>query len=311
MVTTVGFATVVFYSNSVASRHPVADPLHRFDTTAFSGRLYDSRGNNVINNLSNTVRYYDVYMPEAPLILSDSWRNGGIVHLYGADHPEVVVLGSSHALMYSKLIDELCREMKMSVAFFGVDGGGPAFYETMVEPNFKGPFTSTLEAREFDETRRRYIRDWKPNIVFVIDRWDYLNSTTRDIEIRLKGFMDEVATTVGRIVFVTQVPVHRGGDQVNLREIVSARMGDGNKMPRLSPDSKDQFRRQLATKVESLKAEYHNLYVLRADLAFYHKDGSIRYAEGRKFFYADDDHLSDYGSEVVRDLFQNSLRCCQ
>jgi hypothetical protein len=49
------------------------------------------------------------------------------------------------------------------------------------------------------------------------------------------------------------------------------------------------------------------VHVLRADLPFYNKDGSIRYAAGRTFFYADDNHLSDAGSELVRPLFQSAI----
>ncbi|MBK9964021.1 MAG: hypothetical protein IPP07_03600 [Holophagales bacterium] len=39
--------------------------------------------------------------------------------------------------------------------------------------------------------------------------------------------------------------------------------------------------------------------LLRVDDAFCLPDGTVRYAEGRKFFYADDDHLSQAGAEVV------------
>ena len=37
------------------------------------------------------------------------------------------------------------------------------------------------------------------------------------------------------------------------------------------------------------------------DDAFTLPDGSVRYAEGRRFFYADDDHLAQAGAEEARD----------
>jgi lysophospholipase L1-like esterase len=40
---------------------------------------------------------------------------------------------------------------------------------------------------------------------------------------------------------------------------------------------------------------------------FYQEDGSVRYAEGRRFFYTDDDHLNDTGAAEISDLLQQSL----
>jgi lysophospholipase L1-like esterase len=40
---------------------------------------------------------------------------------------------------------------------------------------------------------------------------------------------------------------------------------------------------------------------------FYREDGSVRYAEGRRFFYTDDDHLNDTGAAEISDLLQQSL----
>lgn len=41
------------------------------------------------------------------------------------------------------------------------------------------------------------------------------------------------------------------------------------------------------------------LELLRVDDAFTLPDGSVRYAEGRRFYYADDDHLAQAGAEHV------------
>jgi hypothetical protein len=47
--------------------------------------------------------------------------------------------------------------------------------------------------------------------------------------------------------------------------------------------------------------------VLRPDRLFYRPDGSVRYAEGRNFFYADDDHLAEAGSELARPIFAPAI----
>ena len=47
--------------------------------------------------------------------------------------------------------------------------------------------------------------------------------------------------------------------------------------------------------------------LLRVDEPFYNEDGSIRFAEGRRFLYADDDHLSDAGAERVRETWRRAI----
>jgi hypothetical protein len=69
----------------------------------------------------------------------------------------------------------------------------------------------------------------------------------------------------------------------------------------------ERLRKQSVATAAAVAAAFPNLRVLRADLPFYQEDGSIRYASGRTFFYADDDHLSDMGTEVVRGLFQSAI----
>jgi hypothetical protein len=280
----------------------VADPAHRFDTPAFYGLLFDAGRPN--NNVAAAIRYYDVYFPPLPPHHGDAWRTGGVVHPYGGGHPKVVVLGSSHALMYSRLIDDICREMNLSVAFLGMDQT-PAFFESSVNPNFSSP----REAHEFDEARRKWLREWRPEAVFVIDRWEWdpRASTPQDFNAKLRSFLKEVCPLAGRVIFVAQVPVVSGANQFNQREFITWRMRTEKSLPRLYPNSNERPRKQAVAMAESARADFPNLRVLRADLPFYQADGSIRYASGRTFFYADDNHLTDMGTEVVRGLFQSAI----
>ena len=297
----VGFALVALFSNHVASRPRVADPAHLFDSPTFSGLLFDAGGASD-TDFDDVIRYYDVHFPPGGRGLKESWRTGGVIHPYGGGQPEVVVLGSSHALMYSKLIDSICLKLGISVSFLGRNGGVSPFLDAQDNSRF----LPQPEALEFEEARRRFLREWRPKAVFVIDRWDN-QVDAQAFETKLRSFLVEVGPLVGRVIFVSQVPVHQGGDEVNLREIVTVRMGTSKSLPRLDPDLKEEFRRRVATRAESLAASFDNLRVLRADTPFYQDDGSIRYAAGRKFFYADDDHLSDAGTEVVRALFERAI----
>ncbi len=296
-----GFVFAVGVSAALARRAVMADAQHRFEPVIFSGKLYNA-GPVPPENPTNSISFRDVVFPSLPARSVEPWRTGGLIHAYGGGKPKVVVFGSSHALMYSKVIDEICRDAGIPVAFLGADAGTPAFFEARTRPSF----SSRTEADEFDEARRKYLRQWHPEVLFVIDRWDGVAASGNGFHEKLRSFLHEVSPLAKKVVFVTQVPVHRGGDHVNLREWVNTKR-HGEDLPRLLPDAKDNLRRAIAFVAERATADFPNLEVLRADREFYREDGSIRYASGRTFFYADDDHLSDAGSELVRPLLQKAV----
>ena len=296
------FAVVAAGAGFLAARGPVEVAARRFDAPTFSGLLFNT-GVQLHVDLSRLPNYHDVTFPPLPARPDHLWRSGGIIHSYGGGQPKIVVLGSSHALMYSRLIDDLCRERGISVAFLAIDGGVPAFF--VDPPNFD--FLNAAESIEFNDTRRKYLREWRPAAVFVIDRWDAQTGSVQKFTVQLRAFLSDVGPVAGRVYLVTQVPAHRGGEGVNLRDKVVAAMGKGTELPPSLPDAQEGLRQQIAEAAEAMAADYKNLSVLRADLPFYTADGFIRYAEGRNFFYADNNHLSDVGSNVVRPLFQQAI----
>ena len=139
----------------------------------------------------------------------------------------------------------------------------------------------------------------------IIDQWDGQGAETF-VE-KLRSFLKEVSPLAGRVIFVAQAPVAKWGEQFNLREFMIWRMRTDHDYPRLDADGKERVRKQNVADAEALMAEFPNLRVLRADLPFYKEDGSIRWASGRSFFYADDDHLTEAGAEEDRALFTSAI----
>jgi hypothetical protein len=301
-----GSAIVAICSCVLGFRSPAVNSS--FNTTSLYFGHYDA-GRNVGLDQERGIALQDIYLPPLPTRSDDAWRTGGIVHLYGGDHPKVVVLGSSHALMYSHLIDDICREKRLSVAFLGVGHGTPAFFEARDdwEARTNPNFSSSLEAEEFDLARRKWLREWHPEIVFVVDRWDARFRTPLNFDSKLRLFLKEISPLADRIVFVTQVPVVKGGDGINLREYITFCKGTMMGVPILYPDDREPIRMQTVAIAEAAKQNFTNLHILRADLPFKEKNGSIRYSSGKTFFYADSDHLSDLGSAEIRELFQNEI----
>ena len=297
-----GFSAAVVASMLLAFRPIVPDPSHLFDTPTFHGFLYSASRVPDPNPALGGTRYQGVHIPQPPLRVDDAWRSGGVQHLYGGGVPTVVVFGSSHALMYAKLIDDICREMGVSVAFFSVDQT-PAFFSASTNDYFP----NRAAAREFDETRLKSLAEWRPAALVVIDRWDRWAGAPQALDTELRSFLRTVSSLADRVLFVAQVPVAKWGDNFNLLEFMTWRMDMEGGVPRLFVDRNDGFRKQSVAIARNAAAEFRNIRVLRADLPFYREDGTVRWSSGRSFYFADDDHLTDAGAKVVRGLFRDAL----
>jgi peptidoglycan/LPS O-acetylase OafA/YrhL len=98
----------------IAIQQTNVDRYDRFDTITAHGKIYNAgRDTTAVRGVAFT----DVSFPPVEARTEPPWRTGGIVHRYGATSPTMVVLGSSHATMYSRLIDDICRDRGVSVAF--------------------------------------------------------------------------------------------------------------------------------------------------------------------------------------------------
>ena len=282
-------------------RHSEVDPLGRFDPMTFSGRLYDC-STPQDPRWSDSPRYWGCRIPVPPADRPpEPWRTGGLRPDGGGATPRVVVFGSSHALMYSKLIDDLCRQAHVPAAFLGAGNGIPALFVNTESPLFP----RRADGAAFDEARRRWLREWRPDTLFVIDRWDAWSG--RDLEHDLRAFLTEVCPLAQTVVLVTQVPVLRVGENENLRGWVHWRRGHDDALPLIPPDGREAYRTESVGILRRMQAQFPNVRVLDSASRFHRDDGSVRYAEGRRFFYTDDDHLNDTGAQEVQDLFQTSI----
>ncbi len=282
-------------------RHSEVDPDHRFEPMTFSGRLYDC-STPQDPRWSESPRYWGCRIPVPPADRPpEPWRTGGLRTSGDSATPRVVVFGSSHALMYSKVIDDLCHERQVPVAFLSAGNGIPALFVNEGSPLFPG----RDDGAAFDEARRRYLREWRPETLLVIDRWDAWYG--KDLERDLGAFLEEVCPLARTVVLVTQAPVLRVGENENIRGWVHWRRGTDSALPRILPDAREPYRRESVRILQRLQERFPNLRIVDSASRFYREDGSVRYAEGRRFFYTDDDHLNDTGAAEISDLLQQSL----
>ncbi len=277
---------------------PAADPLGLFDPLTFHGQQYDVGRAPAGAQSALSTKLADVLFAPAQPHATDLWRTGGIVHRWGKSNPRVVVLGSSHALMYAHMIDDVCRQLGLSVAFLAADG--TSAFSPAITSSVSESFPSLELARSFDAARRRWVMEWNPDAVIVIDRWDAYVQVPADFKRRTRGLVAELSPHTRSVIVFSQVPVLRLGEALNLRELMTWSVKRAGSIPKIAPDTNESFRRSTIATFESLASEFPRLRLLRADEPFHLKDGTVRYSSGRSFFYVDDDHLTDAGSEQVR-----------
>ena len=296
-VLAIGFSACAFASAALSLRPAAAAGADLFDRPAFSGLLFDVSGIATHADLRTRPTFADMRVPPPVPGPTDRWRTGGVVHAWGEGSPRVVVVGSSHANMYGTVVDDACRRLGLPVAFLGADGTSPVFGDSFLRYRFRLP----IVAREYEAARTKWLGEWRPDVVFVIDKWDNhgLQHFGRDLD----AFVRELERFSRCVVLVTQVPVLRVGESLNLRDLVSRHYRRRGFLPKIPPDDREPIRRRTVKEMEALAARRPSVRVLRADAPFYLVDGTVRYSEGRSFFYADRDHLSDEGAQSLAETF--------
>ena len=142
-------------------------------------------------------------------------------------------------------------------------------------------------------------------MILVAHRWEWDDAGT--VRKNLQGLADELIPLGSRVVLVGQAPALRIGESVNLREFVSWTKAREGSLPRITQDEGEPLRREILAVMDDVARERPGVELLRVDDAFTLPDGTVRYAEGRKFFYADDDHLSQAGAELVQDRIADAI----
>ncbi len=284
------------------TRNRPADPTIVIDPPHYSARTYDA-GNLFVHDLSQNSRYQGLKTPPCPDRPRDSWRTGGVIQSHGGSVPRVVVLGSSHALMYSAMIDDLCKGLGLTVAFLCVDGGASPFFE-----NRQGhSFASDALAAQFDRFRLHWIQTWCPEILIVADRWDGGTSGTAGFERKLRRFLREVAPFSRHQILVAPVPILGGIRDLNLLELVHWESRPDGTPGILRADGRQGLRNAVVEVMEKMREEFGGVRVVRPDLDLLLPDGQVRFLCGRRLLYIDEGHLSDEGAARLRPLFATAL----
>jgi peptidoglycan/LPS O-acetylase OafA/YrhL len=235
----------------------------------------------------------DVQAPDTSAFLGE-----GVQRIRGeGDSPEIVVLGDSHGGMWAPVIDSICEEENFSVAFFIATGTNP-----MIElPLSYKPtrFFSSEEKYRFDSNRLEKLQKWRPKVVVISARWDYIDLFNYD------EFMQVLEEIGAVVIFLEQPPVLDIGDvSLPLYLAYSYEFGElGNEVYLNKTASSDSLSQH---GFDSFVASYPFARTVKVSDLF-ERGGQALVSVGKVPLYADDDHLSLAGAMLAKPRIEAAL----
>ncbi len=233
------------------------------------------------------------YRFDPPLAGPQSYRRGGVLIGPDPDRPHVVVLGNSHALMWSDVICDAAIDRGLTVAVNAIPGTP---LPTRIPPQLGRGFEG-LTGSEFNDFERAWleaIARWKPCLVFIGMPWDLFNPGDYG---HLFAYLEQHA---GKIVLVEQPPRladvgSRSALQFFAYRGIRPSRDDLVSWPRRDVDGLQRARAALDT----VEAGSSKIMVLEtADL--FDRDGQALVIAGDEVLYQDDNHLTVEGAKRIR-----------
>lgn len=218
-----------------------------------------------------------------------AYSGSGIMRQFGGEVPSVVVLGSSHALMWGRTIELICEELELTVVYYSARAT-PPWISLPVVPKPARFFTAEQKA-VFDATRLESIQEWSPEIIIIIDRW-----SSRGDPFEYTELMRYFESCGSKVIFVGQPPELSTGN-TSIPLLIAYQYAASNNPPEYglleahNKDKVNQANDRLRLFAESLDFCF---FVGVQDL-FETEDAHVIVRGGREVFYIDEDHLSQAG----------------
>lgn len=229
--------------------------------------------------------------------LENAYREQGIIKQYGDETPDVVVIGDSHATMFAGVIDEIAKEDNLTVAFYSVAGVSP--FRTLHGEPAKG-FTGA-QMKAFNAAKLEHLQKWKPIVILTV-RW---SSVTDDV--RVRELIEQIGATGSRIVLIEQPPEIAVGDRNALQYLAHEGFEPHQEV-------RQAYRKANAEKVEGglvlvrkIAQDYDYCSLVEINHLYSADIENAWVIDGERALYYDDDHLSQQGASVAKELIRAAL----
>jgi peptidoglycan/LPS O-acetylase OafA/YrhL len=295
-----GFAIVVgiyFFAIEPASfRKPY---LSRYAPPSWHGKYYDLKPRGELTETLDIIAS-SIHAPKREAS-GTAYKEGGIIRQRATPTSRVVLIGDSHAVMWSKLVDDITGELDLTTSLWSMNGESGLIHKT---PRKKiGPYLTRAERYEYDSLRKDLIKKWNPDLVIVSNFWGIIRDTSAT---ELFDFLQSHAKNV---VIVESPPVLEGIGNRSVYQYLSF-LGrdtsiDANTTQLWNQVNMEEILKARAKllKIVYARPNFHFLPV--ADLFLLH--GSATITAGNQVLYLDDDHLTNEGAKLASSRFKSCI----
>jgi peptidoglycan/LPS O-acetylase OafA/YrhL len=225
----------------------------------------------------------------------------GIIRQFGSDTPSVVVLGSSHGLMWGRTIEEICQELGVTVSFYTARATPPWISLPVVAAPAR--FFTAEQKMAFDTKRIENIKAWSPDVVIVVDRWSSRGDPFEHAEL-LRYF--ELCGS--QVILIGQPPELSTGNTSIPLLMAYQYTASENPPKQAILEAHNQ---------EAVGQANQRLRELAESLAFCHfvgvqdlyeaDDAHVLVRDGNQVLYIDDDHLSQAGVQKAKERLRQTI----
>ena len=267
-----------------------------FNKTYWSGFLYDSTP---INKKTDYGHSFWERMDGITILneLNRSSTDSNRLHNnYGINQEyDILVIGDSHSLMWSPIIDQISIDNNLSTSFKGSDG---RFY-------FLEEFSSKF-SNSYNDSKYENINDSIFNekcLVFILTRWDNYPSGNKDIE-NLVKYIHKIGC---KSILVEQPPVLFFGDK-NAPQYLSFLGHHPPNDSKIFIDHSPKENWILGNNfAEILSKSYSSCVFFKTSPALLNSNNEVLVILNNDVLYIDDDHLSLSGTNLFKDKLKEVI----
>lgn len=268
----------------------------KFNTVEYYGESYDVSPTQPALLRENRLKRQGIFAPKRRDEVATAYLDGGLLRLYGAESPEVVLFGDSHGLMWAKLVDEVCEELGVSVALAGMTGTNP-FFAIPTKQNQKATSRYTAEQKfQFDQARYEGLQKWQPALVIIATRWSQRYYNGLDDK---RPLLDFIAGQNARVLLMQQPPELSIGNSNTSQYFAYLGMGTNSDQDTVTQGSPLEYKKGLQL-VETISQTFSHVDVFDVSSTFLTEANEVRVRSENEIFYYDDDHLSQQGALLFK-----------
>ncbi|MGB0597635.1 MAG: acyltransferase family protein [Rubripirellula sp.] len=223
---------------------------------------------------------------------SDAYRTNGVIVGNRNRTPDIVMLGDSHGKMWSEVVAAIAIEQGLTVAFFNVGGVSAFFPVPPATRRAVSPF-SAAEFEVFCQTRYRCLKEWKPKLVVISDRWG-----SRPEQENSSSLLNFLEAQGSKVLLIEDPPTLAGINGNNVMQVLASQ---GFK-PRKGHRHYVQFEREADKKrrdfVRDLAAAHGHVECLPVFDLFV-DSGRALAVDGTNVLYLDQHHLVQAGARRI------------